>query len=55
MRRDLRRKLYHIKNSIKYLFKRNLDTSELWHCASLLEGGYMSKKTYGRIIKRECK
>ena len=51
----LRRKLYRIKNSIKYFFKRNLNTSELYHCSLLTEGGYMSKKTYEKIIKRECK
>lgn len=55
MRKKLRIKLYHIKNSIKYFFKRNLDTSELYRCSILTEGGYMSHKTYENIIKRECK
>lgn len=44
---------YQTKNSIKYFFKRNLNTSELDRCFSLAEGGYMSWKTYQNIIKRE--
>lgn len=55
IRRNLRKRLYHIKNSIKYFFKRNLDTSELYRCFVLTEGGYMSKKTYEKIIKRKCR
>lgn len=55
MIRSLRKKLYHIRNSIKYFFKRNLDKSELHRCSVLTEGGYMSKKTYKKIIKRECR
>lgn len=55
MWKKLRIKLYHIKNSIKYFFKRNLDTSELYRCSILTEGGYMSHKTYENIFKRECK
>lgn len=49
-----KKKYYHIKNSIKYFFKRNLNTSELYKCSKLAEGGYMSQKTYTNIIKREC-
>lgn len=55
MKRRIKRILYNIKNSVKYFFKRGLDTSELFYCASLTEGGYMSKKTYEKIIKREYK
>lgn len=50
----LKKKYYHIKNSIKYFFKRNLNTSELYRCSILTEGGYMSKNTYKKIIKKEC-
>ena len=51
----IKRKLYNIKNSIKYFFKRDLDINELFHCASLTEGGYMSQKTYEKTIRREYK
>lgn len=48
----MKKKLYQIKNAIKYFFKRNTNTEELYKCNSLYEGGYMSKKTYEKILNK---
>lgn len=50
-----KKKYYHIKNSIKYYFKEDLNSEEIKKCKSLVDGGYMSKNTYCNILERENK
>lgn len=54
MKKGVKKAVYQTKNAIKYFFKWNLKNSELYKCFRLTEGGYMNKRTYERIIKREC-
>lgn len=54
MKKKMKKAFYQTKNAIKYFFKRNLKNSELYKCSRLTEGGYMNKRTYERIIKKEC-
>jgi hypothetical protein len=44
--------LYQLKNHIKYLFKRKVNSFELFHCERLMEGGYANKKTYNMVLKK---
>ena len=44
---------YRIKNAIKYSLKINITTDELYKCNSLAHGGYMSWRTYAKVVHKE--
>ena len=51
--KQLRFLFYRIKNHIKYSFKKNITKDELYKCNSLAHGGYMSWRTYGKVVRKE--
>ncbi len=51
--KQLRFLFYRIKNSIKYTLKRDVTIDELLKCNSLASGGYMSWRTYGKVVRKE--
>ncbi|MGY5237906.1 hypothetical protein [Clostridium tertium] len=53
--KKLRSLYYKTKNAIKYSLKRNITTDELYKCNSLARGGYMSWRTYAKVVSKEVK
>ena len=51
--KKLRSLYYRTKNAIKYSLKRNVTIDELHKCNSLAHGGYMSWRTYAKVVSKE--
>lgn len=45
--------LYQMKNRVKYSLKRKITVDELLYIQRLVEGGYISQKTYNKLFIRE--
>lgn len=52
--KKLRSLYYKTKNAIKYNLKRNVTIDELHKCNSLAHSGYMSWRTYGKVVRKEA-